>query len=41
VVNDVLGQLPASHQRARLVLHPEDAALVRANLGEQLKQSNW
>ena len=41
VVNDVLGQLPSSHQRARLVLHPEDAALVRANLGEQLKQSNW
>lgn len=41
VVNDVLGQLPSSHQRARLVLHPEDAALVRANLGEQLTQSNW
>ena len=41
VVNDVLSQLPASHQRARLVLHPEDAALVRANLGEQLQQSNW
>ena len=41
VVNDVLAQLPSSHQRARLVLHPEDAALVRANLGEQLQQSNW
>ncbi len=41
LVNDVLAQLPSSHQRARLVLHPEDAALVRANLGEQLQQSNW
>ena len=41
VVNDVLAQLPSSHQRARLVLHPEDAALVRSNLGEQLAQSNW
>ncbi len=41
VVNDVLGQLPASTQRARLVLNPEDAVLVRANIGEQLKQSNW
>ena len=40
-VNDVLSRLPSSHQRARLVLHPEDAALVRANLGEQLTQSNW
>jgi len=41
VVNHVLGQLPLSHQRARLVLHPQDAALVRESLGEQLKQSNW
>jgi flagellar assembly protein FliH len=40
-VNDVLGQLALSQQRARLVLHPEDAALVREKLGEQLKQSNW
>ena len=40
-VNDVLSRLPSSHQRARLVLNPEDAALVRANLGEQLTQSNW
>jgi flagellar assembly protein FliH len=41
VVNEVLGQLPLSHQRARLVLHPQDAALVRQSLGERIKQSNW
>jgi flagellar assembly protein FliH len=41
VVNEVLGQMPLSHQRARLILHPEDAALVRASLGERLKQSGW
>jgi flagellar assembly protein FliH len=41
VVNEVLGQLPLSHQRARLVLHPEDAALVRLSLGERQKQSGW
>ena len=40
-VNEVLGQLPLSNQRAHLVLHPEDAALVRASLGERLRQSGW
>lgn len=39
VVNEVLAQLPLSHQRARLILHPEDATLVRLSLGERLKQS--
>jgi len=29
VVNEVLGQLPLSHRRARLILHPEDATLER------------
>jgi flagellar assembly protein FliH len=41
VINEVLGKLPLSHQRARLVLHPEDAMLVRKNMGERLQQSNW
>ncbi len=41
VVNEVLGKLPLSHQRARLILHPQDAALVRNSLGERLAQSNW
>jgi len=41
VVNEVLGQLPLSHQRAHLILHPEDATLVRLSLGERLRQSGW
>lgn len=41
VVNEVLGQLPLAHQRARLILNPEDAVLVRLSLGERLKQSGW
>ena len=41
VVNEVLGQLPLSHQRAHLVLHPQDATLVREALGERLRQSGW
>ena len=41
VINEVLGQLPLSHQRARLVLHPEDATLVQLALGDRLKQAGW
>lgn len=41
VVNEVLGQVPLSHRRALLILHPEDATLVRLSLGERLKQSGW
>jgi len=41
VVNEVLGQLPLAHQRARLILHPEDVTLVRLSLGERLIQSGW
>jgi len=41
VVNEVLGQLPLSHQRAHLILHPQDATLVRHALGERLRQSGW
>ena len=41
VVNEALGQLPLSHQRARLILHPEDVELVRASLGDRIRQSRW
>jgi flagellar assembly protein FliH len=41
VVNEVLGSLPLAHQRARLVLHPEDAALVRHSLGERFSHAGW
>lgn len=41
VVNEVLGQLPLAHQRARLLLHPDDAKLVREDLNERLKHSGW
>jgi flagellar assembly protein FliH len=41
VVNEVLGQLPHAHKHARLTLHPEDAALVRARLGDAVNHSGW
>jgi len=41
VVREVLGQTGQPQQRALLALHPEDAALVRTSLGEQLARSGW
>ncbi len=41
VINEVLSQAPQTQRRAHLILHPEDAALVRTRLGEQLTRSGW
>lgn len=41
VVQEAIGCLPRFNQHAHLVLHPEDAALVRSRLGEQLSHSGW
>ena len=39
VVQDAIACLPHFNQHAHLVLHPEDATLVRPRLGEQLSHS--
>jgi len=39
LVNEGLVQISLAQQRARLVLHPQDAALVRPALGERIQQS--
>ena len=39
VLNEVLGPAALLGQRAQLILHPLDAALVRESLGERLAQS--
>jgi flagellar assembly protein FliH len=41
VVQEAIGCLPRFNQHAHLILHPEDAALVRSRLGEQLSNSGW
>lgn len=41
VVREAIGTLPHFNQGAHLVLHPDDAALVRARMGEQLSHSGW
>jgi flagellar assembly protein FliH len=41
VVREAIGTLPHYNQGAHLVLHPDDAALVRERMGEQLSHSGW
>ena len=41
VVREAIGTLPHINQGAHLILHPDDAALVRERMGEQLSHSGW
>jgi flagellar assembly protein FliH len=41
VVHEAVSSLPHFNQTAHLILHPEDAALVRAGMGDQLNHSGW
>ncbi len=41
VVREAIGTLPHVNQGAHLILHPDDAALVREHMGEQLTHSGW
>lgn len=41
VVQEAIRNLPNVTQHPRLFLHPEDAKLVLAHLGEQLEQDRW
>ena len=41
VVSEAIGKLPHFNQNPHLILQPDDAELVRAQLGEQLSHANW
>lgn len=41
IVNDAIGGLPHFNQNAHLILHPDDAELVRRQMGEQLSHTGW
>jgi len=41
IVNEAIKELPHFNQHPRLILHPSDAELVRAKLGEQLDHNGW
>lgn len=41
VVREAISDLPHFNQHAHLVVHPADAVLLRANMGEQLNHTGW
>lgn len=41
IVRDAIGSLPHFNAGAHIVLHPDDAVIVRTHMGEQLAHSGW
>lgn len=41
IVQEAIRQLPRAAQHPMLVLHPDDAAIIREHLGDQLAQTRW
>ncbi|GAB1235700.1 FliH/SctL family protein [Ferrigenium sp. UT5] len=41
MVREAIASLPVFNQAAHLILNPQDAQLVRAQMGEQLAHSGW
>lgn len=41
IVSDAISSLPHFNQNAHLILHPDDAALVREHMGDQLAHAGW
>ena len=41
IVSDAISSLPHFNQNAHLILHPDDAELVRKHMGEQLSHAGW
>lgn len=41
VVNDAIRYLPSVQQPALLVLHPQDAAIVRSHMMDELEKAGW
>lgn len=41
IVSEAIGGLPHFNQNAHLILHPDDAKLVREHMGEQLSHAGW
>ncbi len=40
-VREAIGSLPVFNQAAHVILNPEDAAMLRERMGEQLSHSGW
>lgn len=40
-IREAIGSLPHFNQGAHLIVHPDDAILLRASMGEQLSHTGW
>ena len=41
IVSEAIRYLPSVQQPARLVLHPQDAAIVRSHMNDELEKAGW
>lgn len=41
IVSEAISSLPHFNQNAHLIMHPDDAELVRKHMGEQLSHAGW
>ena len=41
IISDAISNLPHFNQNAHLIMHPDDAELVRKQMGEQLTHAGW
>ena len=41
IIGEAISDLPHFNQNAHLILHPDDAELVRKHMGEQLSHAGW
>lgn len=41
IISDAISSLPHFNQNAHLIMHPDDAELVRKQMGEQLAHAGW
>jgi flagellar assembly protein FliH len=41
IISEAISSLPHFNQNAHLILHPDDAELVRKHMGEQLSHAGW
>jgi len=41
IISDAISSLPHFNQNAHLIMHPDDAELVRKQMGEQLTHAGW
>ena len=41
IINEAIASLPHLNHGAHLLLHPDDAAMVRTSLGDKLEHSGW